>query len=389
MKFLHCSDLHLGKKPSFGSEIFKARRFEDYFNAFERIIEQAKKNNVEAIIVAGDFFDKKETNPNILINTEKLLQKCKEYKIDVIIIEGNHDLIYKDKEADSWIIYLENKELLKRPLKNKPVIIDTVKFFGLGYPGAYVDDELLEFAEYCKENNICNCVLLVHTAISNNEFIGGFLKDKTVLNKIKNYVIYIAGGHGHKLNTYPEQSPFFFVPGSPEYYDFGEDSNLKTAIIFDTDLKEHKILAQHPRNRMIESVNLDCTSQDEFKKEFNNFLSSLKITNEDIVIIKIKHLKNDFIPDIKWAESRILEKGALFAKAELERENVRFGSVSSNRRSIEEIELEQIKKWDYWSKAAETAAKALAEMRQSVANGQDDISHIFDSVLNSIVAGKK
>jgi len=34
MKFLHCSDLHLGKKPYFGSEEFKNKRFEDYFSGF-------------------------------------------------------------------------------------------------------------------------------------------------------------------------------------------------------------------------------------------------------------------------------------------------------------------------------------------------------------------
>ncbi|MDR2580011.1 MAG: exonuclease SbcCD subunit D [Fibromonadaceae bacterium] len=394
MKFLHCNDLHLGKKPSFGSEAFKNKRFEDYFNAFKRIIEQAKENSVEAILVAGDFFDKKETHPNILSNTEKLLQKCKEHKIKVVVIEGNHDLIYRNKESESWLIYLENKKLLQRPfvkfLENNEkeyhsIFIGETEIFGLGYPGASVDDELLEFAAYCEKNNKQDCVVLVHTALGNNEFIGGFLKDKSVLDKMKERIIYIAGGHGHRLQKYPEIQPFFFVAGSPEYCDLAENPALKTAIIFDTHSKEHKILEQTPRSCIKETITLESESAEQFREEFDKFLPLLSISAEDIVIIEIRSLASDFIPDVKWAEKRVLEKGALFAEVKWKRENFRSGFSSKKVNSQEEIELEQIKKWEHWNKASDVAAKALIEMRKSVRDGQHDISSIFDSALNSVV----
>ncbi|MDR3000908.1 MAG: metallophosphoesterase [Fibromonadaceae bacterium] len=395
MKFLHCNDLHLGKKPSFGSEIFKSKRFEDYFAAFERIIEQAKEHKVETILVAGDFFDKKETHPNILSNTEGLLQKCKEYKIEVVVIEGNHDLIYRNKEAESWLIYLENKNLLRRPfvkfLENNEkeyhsIFIGETEIFGLGYPGASVDSELLEFADYCEKNNKQNCVVLVHTALGNNEFIGGFLKDKSVLDKMQKYAIYIAGGHGHRLQKYPETQPFFFVAGAPEYCDLGEKLALKTAIIFDTNSKEHKILMQNPRSCISDSISLECASAEQFREEFDKFLPLLNISTEDIVIIEINTISNDFIPDIKWAEKRILEKGALFAEVKWKR-NLFSKSLLAKRNSVEEIELEQIKKWPHWGNAADSAAKALSEMKKSINDEQFDISSIFDSALNSVIEG--
>ena len=388
MKFLHCSDLHLGKKPSFGSEIFKNKRFDDYFYAFDRIIEQAKDNNVDAIFVAGDFFDKKETHPNILGNTENLLQKCKEYNIEVIVVEGNHDLIYKDKESESWIIYLVEKKLLKRPSKYHPIVINDIEIYGLGYPGASVDDELIEFANFCNENNKQNCILLVHTALGNNEFIGGFLKDKTVLDKVQDYVTYIAGGHSHRLDIYPKENPFFFVPGAPEYFDLGEIPTLKTVIIFDTDTKKYKIITQNPRNCIKKNIELKSINQNDFREEFNDFISSFEFTSEDIVMLKIKSTVGCFLPDIKWAENFILGKGALFAKVELEKDNFRIGSASVIRKSVEEIELEQIKKWEQWGKVAEMGAKALAEMRKCAANGHEDIGSIFDQILNSVMAGK-
>jgi len=393
---LHCSDLHLGKKPYFGSEEFKNKRFEDYFSAFGRIIEQAKENEVDAILVAGDFFDKKETAPNILSNAENLLQKCKEYKIEVVVIEGNHDLIYKNREAESWLVYLENKKLLKRPFveflennerKYHSIFIGKTEIFGLGYPGASVDDELLKFAAYCEKTKKQNCIVLVHTALGNNEFIGGFLKDKEILNKMKNHVVYIAGGHGHKLQKEPAANPLFFVPGSPEHYDLAEDAEYKTAIIFDTDSKEHKVLKQKPRHCVKETITLNSANPQQFREEFDKFLSSIAFTDEDIVIVEIKSSAADFIPDSKWAEKRIMEKGALFAEVKWKRENLRAGSFAKIS-SQEEIELAQIKKWQYWGSAAETAAKALAEMRKAVKDGQADISSIFDSALNSVIGGK-
>jgi len=393
MKFLHCSDLHLGKRPYFGSEEFKNKRFEDYFSAFGRIIEQAKENKAEAILIAGDFFDKKETHPNILSNAEELLQKCKEYKIEVVVIEGNHDLIYRNREGESWLIYLENKKLLKRPfvefLENNEreyhsVSIGNTEIFGLGYPGASVDYELLKFADYCEKNNKQNCVVLVHTALGNNEFIGGFLKDKGTLDKMKNHAIYIAGGHGHKLQKEPKEDPLFFVPGSPEHYDLAEDSELKTAIVFDTDSKEHKILKQNPRNCIKKTITLNSANPEQFREEFDKFLSSIDFSAEDIVIVEIKSIATGFIPDTKWAEKRILEKGALYAEVKCKREYSHSGS-SAKISSQEEIELAQIRKWEGWGKAAETAAKALAEMRRAVKDGQTDISSIFDSALEAVV----
>ncbi|MCL2260148.1 MAG: exonuclease SbcCD subunit D [Fibromonadales bacterium] len=388
MKFLHCSDLHLGKKPYFGSEDFRNKRFEDYFSAFDRIIEQAKENEVDAILVAGDFFDKKETHPNILSNTVKLLQKCKDYDIQVIVIEGNHDLIYKDREFESWIIYLEKEKLLRRPFKYNSVFVGETEIFGLGYPGAFVDDELLEFANYCEKENKRNCVVLVHTSLGDGEFIGGFLKNGAALDALKNYAIYIGGGHGHKLQKYPKENPFFFAPGSPEYYDLGEDTQFKTAIIFDTNTKEYKILEQSPRKCIKKNIILQSATQEEFREEVEKFLSQTDVSSDDIVLLTVEFPSAVIIPDTAWAEKRILEEGVLFAKVELKRKHLRFGSNSAKVNSIEEIELEQIKKWEQWGGVAEIAAKALAEMRNSVKEGQSDISSIFESALESAIGGK-
>ena len=387
----------MGKKPYFGSDEFKNKRFEDYFSAFDRIIEQAIENNADAILVAGDFFDKKESNPSILTKTEELLEKCKRNNIDIIVIEGNHDLIYKNKEDESWLIYLENRNLLQRPFvhfnENNEreynfITKNGINIFGLGYPGASIDDELIKFAGYCRENNIKDGIVLVHTALSKSDFISGFLKDNAALDLLKDHIIYIAGGHGHKLNKYPDKEPFFFVPGSPEYFDLGEDREKKAVIIFDTVSKEHKIIQQNPRNCINNIFSTNAANPEQFREEFSVFLSSFKITKEDIINIEIKSNIADFIPDIKWAEKQITEKGALYSSVKLLRDNLGSGSNLANISSVEEIELEQIKKWDSWNKAATIASNALSQMKKALKDGQNDISSIFDLALNNTIGGK-
>jgi DNA repair exonuclease SbcCD nuclease subunit len=214
------------------------------------------------------------------------------------------------------------------------------------------------------------------------------LKDKTVLDKMKTYAIYIAGGHGHKLQKYPEEAPMFFVAGSPEYYDLDENPALKTAIIFDTETKEHKVLAQSPRNCIKRTVTLQAANPEQFREEFTQFLSSIEITAEDIVIIEVKTSAADFVPDIRAMEKIIFDKGALHAEIKWKRDNLNSKVFSEKRNSVEEIELEQIKKWKLWSNVAEVAVKAISEMKKSVKDGQQDISSIFDSALNSVIEGK-
>ena len=74
MKILHCSDIHLGKKP-FGTEIFTKKRYDDYFNTFNELVEKSILEKVDIFMIAGDLFDKKDLSPDILKKTEIILKK--------------------------------------------------------------------------------------------------------------------------------------------------------------------------------------------------------------------------------------------------------------------------------------------------------------------------
>lgn len=85
MKLLHTSDLHLGKK------IKNVSLLEDQEEALSSILSIAKTNNIDAMILAGDIFDKGVPSVNALNLFQTFLDNCKQSNIPVYIIAGNHD----------------------------------------------------------------------------------------------------------------------------------------------------------------------------------------------------------------------------------------------------------------------------------------------------------
>ena len=66
MRLLHCSDLHLGRRPVGGKGEFSEKRYLDYFNAFEQCVDIAIREKVDLFIMSGDIFDRKEIVPEVL-----------------------------------------------------------------------------------------------------------------------------------------------------------------------------------------------------------------------------------------------------------------------------------------------------------------------------------
>lgn len=85
MKLLHTSDLHLGKK------IKNVSLLEDQEEALSSILSIAKTNKIDAMILAGDIFDKGVPSVNALNLFQTFLENCKKSDIPVYIIAGNHD----------------------------------------------------------------------------------------------------------------------------------------------------------------------------------------------------------------------------------------------------------------------------------------------------------
>ncbi len=98
MKFIHTADLHLDSKiDGLPTDKSKIRR-EEIVRSFEKMVDYADKNDVVAIIIAGDMFD----TSGITIKTRARVLECikSHPHIDFLYLQGNHDEVSFANESD-------------------------------------------------------------------------------------------------------------------------------------------------------------------------------------------------------------------------------------------------------------------------------------------------
>ena len=90
MRLLHLADMHLGATfGSFGR--LAAERRDAHMAAFRGLIEIAKKQKVDAVLVAGDLFDSPRPNKETLAVARETLRRIAADGAPVILVPGNHD----------------------------------------------------------------------------------------------------------------------------------------------------------------------------------------------------------------------------------------------------------------------------------------------------------
>ncbi len=108
MKFLHIADVHLGCTRY---QLPESQR--DFFDAWIDVLRKyAIDGNVDFVLMAGDFFHKRQIPPETMNYAFAGLSLLKDHGIPVVSIEGNHDQKHTDTEY-SWLRSLENWGLIK------------------------------------------------------------------------------------------------------------------------------------------------------------------------------------------------------------------------------------------------------------------------------------
>ena len=104
MKFLHLSDLHIGKRVNEFSMI------EDQRHILEQILEIVKKESPEAVVIAGDVYDKSIPSIEGVTLFDYFLTRLSKCNTTVMLVSGNHDsadrLNYGGKIMENNKIYI-------------------------------------------------------------------------------------------------------------------------------------------------------------------------------------------------------------------------------------------------------------------------------------------
>ena len=381
MKIVHCSDLHLGKRFS-GNKDYVKKRYMDFFNAFATFVDKVEEIKPDVCLIAGDIFDKKEINPDILSKTEYLFKKLKDnVKKDIIAIEGNHDNSRILEE--SWLEYLQEQNILKVFYYNKDfgeknyLKIDDINFYPVGYPGFMIDEALTKLSE--KLNPQEKNIVVVHTGISGSTNTLPGLVSTSILDLFKDKAIYIAGGHIHSFTTYPKEKPYFFVSGSLEFSNVqNEKSDKKGFILFDTDTLNYEFIELEHRKRI--KKDFSYTNFSNLEIEFENFVKELNLTGEEILVISVSLNNNDYINTENL--ENIAEKNGALKTHILIKNILNIGASEENNSdlSIDELEKNLINTWNI--SEIEKFSKSFSRLKELFSNDdRDSFLELFDKTL--------
>ncbi len=121
IRILHTADTHLGYRQ-YHSEV----RRNDFFAAFELVVNDAVEMQVDAVVHAGDLFDSRNPTLEDLLDTINLLSRLKAADIPFLGIVGNHE----SKQNTQWLDLFEEMGLAAR-LGKKPLMVGNAAIYGI------------------------------------------------------------------------------------------------------------------------------------------------------------------------------------------------------------------------------------------------------------------
>lgn len=268
MIFLHVADLHLGKVVNDFSML------EDQKFILEQICGMAKENHADAVVIAGDIYDRAIPPGDAVTLLDSFLNALTALDIQVVMIGGNHDSPERISFGENLLcrqgVHISGVykgELTKTVFKEETwetefVLLPFVKPAQLGVrtSGDAVERMLEGYWQEEDEKKPKNRVLVTHffvtdkgkePELSDSEttiHVGGL--DNVDASLFQGFD-YVALGHIHKPQQIGE-GPVWYA-GSPLKYSFGETSQTKKALLVCLDekgLKEIKPLPFRPMREM-------------------------------------------------------------------------------------------------------------------------------------------
>ncbi|HFD4274840.1 TPA: exonuclease SbcCD subunit D [Vibrio parahaemolyticus] len=244
MKFIHTSDWHLGR------QFHNVSLLEDQQAVLEQLIQYIENNPVDAVIVAGDVYDRSVPPTTAIELLNRVVKRiCGELNTPMILISGNHDGAERlgfgsEQMKRSGLHIISNFEDMLTPVVIETKAAGHVAFYGMPYndpeqvryvykePVSTYDEAHKLIAEKITEQfqseyrNILISHCFVDGAIESESerplSIGG--SDRVSHEHFLNFD-YVALGHLHQPQKKGEE--YIRYSGSLMKYSFGEQNQKK------------------------------------------------------------------------------------------------------------------------------------------------------------------
>ncbi|MBM7690050.1 exonuclease sbcCD subunit D [Enterococcus ureilyticus] len=251
MRFLHTADWHIGKKLH-GYDLL-----EEQVDAFQQILTIAKKEQVDAIVVAGDLYDRSVPSVEAIeVFNKMIIEMNLQEKFPVLAISGNHDSSTRLETGGPWFIQSNFHLNTRLDQAFQPVEMENTQFFLLPYfepisARLYFDNEEIRTIEQAMKEVVTEMkkqfkpdmkhVLVSHFFVAGSEksdsetklMVGGL--DTVPLSLLESFD-YVALGHLHGKNALQAENARY--SGSPLKFSLSEMNQKKGVWIVDTKANE-------------------------------------------------------------------------------------------------------------------------------------------------------
>lgn len=311
IRFLHLADLHFGTEahgkldPQSGLN----SRLLDFSRSLEKVLDQAFKMDIDAVLFAGDAYRNNRPNPTEQRELARHVARISQEGIPLVMLVGNHDQSPGRGHAGAtdvfgtlcmpnvWVV--DQAQTLRIPTRRGPLDIVCIP-----YPTRHnllTEDDLWRLDSSAQEVAITEAigrilrdaidakdasvplVALAHIAISEAK-LSGSERNMTIADELTmprsslclEGIEYFAMGHIHRFQDLsPDGCPPVVYPGTLERIDFGEEKDRKGFVIVDVEPGRARYQFFPTRAREFVTVAVDLTGKTDpteaLKKEVEKY----------------------------------------------------------------------------------------------------------------------
>lgn len=336
MKFLHLSDLHLGKR------IHNFSMIDDQKYILQEILKVADEEKITSVIIAGDVYDKPVPSAEAVALFDDFLVSLAKRNLNVFVISGNHDsperIAFGEKLMRLGRVYMS-------PVYNgkiEPVILDDefgpVNVYMLPFVKPihvrhYFEEERIEdYTDALKcviahmdiretERNILICHQFVTGAMrseSEEISVGGL--DNVDASVFEGFD-YVALGHIHGPQNIGGEKVRYC--GTPLKYSFSEADNKKSVTIVELSQKGDMSVTTRELKPLRDLVKIkgffsDITSSDFYKKMDTESYVQVTLLDEQDIPNAFGKLATVYpnLMQMRYENKRTMEERELLADGE-------------------------------------------------------------------------
>lgn len=259
MKFIHLSDLHIGKRVNEYSMI------EDQKYILAQILDIIDEQKADAVIIAGDVYDKSVPSAEAVELFDNFLVRLSQLKLATFVISGNHDS--PERIAFGGRLMLESKVYLSPVYDGhlSPVILyddfGEINIYMLPFikPANvrryFPDDEIITYTDAMRAViSDLNIDTSKRNILVTHQFVTGAVRSESeeisvggsdnVDVSVFSYFDYVALGHIHRAQKCSRETVRY--SGTPLKYSFSEADDIKSVTVVDI-LEKGKVSLTFPK----------------------------------------------------------------------------------------------------------------------------------------------